>query len=243
VFNLQGSEIIVILLLALVVLGPEKLPDAIRKFSQTYGELKKMGNGFQSELKSAIDEPMREMRETAEVVKRAADPALIAEEAEAEAQLRADADAAAFAGAPDVPIDPAAFEISDPAFVAASENGVSESRISESSVSESSVSEKGVSEARNGKEVNQIALSMARGPIEPVTESAIDREAEPATRPPAGPGFAPPTGQPSDMAPDNAASALTTPPQGVPVGLAPPSLDDVPTLPEQAVDDANVGTP
>ena len=67
-FNLQGSEIIVILLLALVVLGPEKLADAIRKFSQTYGELKKMGNGFQSELKSALDEPMREVRETADLV-------------------------------------------------------------------------------------------------------------------------------------------------------------------------------
>ncbi|MGZ0193761.1 MAG: twin-arginine translocase TatA/TatE family subunit, partial [Acidimicrobiales bacterium] len=51
-FNLQGSEIVVILLLALVILGPEKLPDAIRKFAQTYGELKKMGTGFQSEFRS-----------------------------------------------------------------------------------------------------------------------------------------------------------------------------------------------
>ncbi len=55
-FNLQGSEIIVILLLALVVLGPEKLPEAVRKFTQTYSELKKMSSGFQSELKSALDE-------------------------------------------------------------------------------------------------------------------------------------------------------------------------------------------
>lgn len=99
-FNLQGSEIIVILLLALVVLGPEKLPDAIRKFSQTYGELKKMGNGFQSELKSALDEPMREMRETADLVQRAADPTRIAEEAENEARLRAEADAAMQAATP-----------------------------------------------------------------------------------------------------------------------------------------------
>lgn len=74
VFNLQGSEIIVILLLALVVLGPEKLPDAIRKFSRTYAELKKMGSGFQSELKSALDEPMREMRETGDMLRDAADP-------------------------------------------------------------------------------------------------------------------------------------------------------------------------
>jgi sec-independent protein translocase protein TatB len=73
VFNLSGSEIVVILLLALVVLGPEKLPDAIRKFGRTYAELKKMGTGFQQEFKSAIDEPMREMRETANLLKKSAD--------------------------------------------------------------------------------------------------------------------------------------------------------------------------
>jgi sec-independent protein translocase protein TatB len=75
VFNLQGSEIVVILLLALVILGPEKLPDAIRRFTQTYAELKKMGSGFQSELKNALDEPMREMRETGDRLREAVDPA------------------------------------------------------------------------------------------------------------------------------------------------------------------------
>lgn len=89
-FNLQGSEIIVILLLALVVLGPEKLPDAVRKFSRTYAEFKKMSSGFQSELKSALDEPMREMRETADLVRDAADPRKIMAEAEAEQRLRDD---------------------------------------------------------------------------------------------------------------------------------------------------------
>ncbi len=91
-FNLQGSEIIVILLLALVVLGPEKLPDAVRKFTQTYSELKKMSTGFQSELKSALDEPMREMRETAKLVRDAADPNAIIAEAEAEQRVLDDAD-------------------------------------------------------------------------------------------------------------------------------------------------------
>ena len=94
-FNLQGSEIIVILLLALVVLGPEKLPDAVRKFTQTYSELKKMSSGFQSELKSALDEPMREIRETANLVRDAADPRKIMREAEAEQRVRDDADVAA----------------------------------------------------------------------------------------------------------------------------------------------------
>ncbi len=70
---MSGTEMVVILLLALVVLGPEKLPDAIRKFGKTYAELKKMGTGFQQEFKSAIDEPMREMRETADLLKKSAD--------------------------------------------------------------------------------------------------------------------------------------------------------------------------
>ena len=72
VFNFSGSEIVFLLLLALIVLGPEKLPEAVRKFGKTYGEIKKMTSGFQSELKSALDEPMREMRETADAFKKAA---------------------------------------------------------------------------------------------------------------------------------------------------------------------------
>ena len=71
-FNLSGSEIVFLLLLALIVLGPEKLPDAVRKFGKAYAEFKKMSTGFQSELKTALDEPMREMRETAEAFKKAA---------------------------------------------------------------------------------------------------------------------------------------------------------------------------
>jgi sec-independent protein translocase protein TatB len=73
VFNLSGSEIIVILLLALVVLGPEKLPDAVRRAGRTYAELKRMGNSFQAEVKSALDEPLKEMQETANLMRNAAD--------------------------------------------------------------------------------------------------------------------------------------------------------------------------
>ncbi|MFW2332581.1 twin-arginine translocase TatA/TatE family subunit [Ilumatobacter sp.] len=72
-FNLQGSEIVIVLLLALVVLGPEKLPDAMRKMGQFYAELKKMSSGFQSEFRSAIDEPMQEIRDTANVLRDSAD--------------------------------------------------------------------------------------------------------------------------------------------------------------------------
>lgn len=78
-FNLSGSEIVIILLLALVVLGPEKLPEAIRRFGRVYGELRRVSKGFQSEFKEAFDEPLRELRETAQMtsdaVKRVVDEA------------------------------------------------------------------------------------------------------------------------------------------------------------------------
>lgn len=72
-FNLSGSELIFLLLIALVVLGPEKLPEAIRSFTKFYGEVRKMGAGFQSELRNALDEPMREMRDTADALRKAVD--------------------------------------------------------------------------------------------------------------------------------------------------------------------------
>ncbi len=61
-FNLTGSELVVILLLALVVLGPEKLPGAIRQVGRIYSELRKISQGFQKEFTSAIQEPAKEMR-------------------------------------------------------------------------------------------------------------------------------------------------------------------------------------
>jgi len=66
---MSGSEIVVIVLLALIVLGPEKLPEAIRRFGRVYGELKRMSTGFQSEFRNAFDEPIREFRETAQLTK------------------------------------------------------------------------------------------------------------------------------------------------------------------------------
>jgi len=72
VFNLSGSEVIFLIIIALVVLGPDKLPDAMRKAGKAYADFKKMTSGFQSEMKSVLDEPMRELRETAELAKRSA---------------------------------------------------------------------------------------------------------------------------------------------------------------------------
>jgi sec-independent protein translocase protein TatB len=72
VFNLSGSEVIFLVLIALVVLGPDKLPDAMRKAGKAYADFKKMTTGFQNEMKSVLDEPMRELRETADLAKKSA---------------------------------------------------------------------------------------------------------------------------------------------------------------------------
>ncbi len=51
--NLGGLELLVILLVALVVLGPEKLPDAVRKAGNMVGELRRVSKSFQDEMRSA----------------------------------------------------------------------------------------------------------------------------------------------------------------------------------------------
>jgi sec-independent protein translocase protein TatB len=54
-FNVGGGEIIVIMLIALIVLGPQRLPDAARQIGKTMGELRRLSNGFQNEVRSALD--------------------------------------------------------------------------------------------------------------------------------------------------------------------------------------------
>jgi sec-independent protein translocase protein TatB len=49
-----GGEILVILLVALIVLGPQKLPDAARQLGRVVGEFRRMSAGFQSELRDAM---------------------------------------------------------------------------------------------------------------------------------------------------------------------------------------------
>lgn len=54
-FNVGGPEILVIILVALVVLGPEQLPKAMRTFGNVMGEIRKVSSGFQAEMRNAMD--------------------------------------------------------------------------------------------------------------------------------------------------------------------------------------------
>jgi sec-independent protein translocase protein TatB len=53
-----GPEMIVILIVAFLVLGPDKLPQAARQAGRVITELRRMSNGFQSELRDAMREPV-----------------------------------------------------------------------------------------------------------------------------------------------------------------------------------------
>ena len=61
-FNIGGGELIVILLIALIVLGPQRLPDAARQLGKAMGDLRRLSTGFQNEMKQALetaDDPTR----------------------------------------------------------------------------------------------------------------------------------------------------------------------------------------
>jgi Tat protein translocase TatB subunit len=58
--SLGPAEILVILIVALIVLGPNKLPEAGRQVGKAIAEVRKWKQGFQDEIKHAMDsEPSR----------------------------------------------------------------------------------------------------------------------------------------------------------------------------------------
>ncbi|WP_426572833.1 Sec-independent protein translocase subunit TatA/TatB [Aquihabitans sp. McL0605] len=50
-----GPELLVIFLVALVVLGPQQLPKAMRTFGNVMAEVRKVSSSFQAEMRSAMD--------------------------------------------------------------------------------------------------------------------------------------------------------------------------------------------
>jgi len=54
-FNVGGGELLVIILVALIVLGPQRLPEAARQVGRVMGDVRRISSGFQQELKDAFD--------------------------------------------------------------------------------------------------------------------------------------------------------------------------------------------
>lgn len=57
--NLGTPELIVILLVALIVLGPTKLPETARQIGKAMGELRRLSSGFKAEMRDAMQEPVK----------------------------------------------------------------------------------------------------------------------------------------------------------------------------------------
>lgn len=53
--SLGPAEILVILIVALIVLGPKRLPEAGRQVGKAIAEVRKWSQGFQDEIRSTID--------------------------------------------------------------------------------------------------------------------------------------------------------------------------------------------
>jgi sec-independent protein translocase protein TatB len=58
-FNIGGGELLVIVLIALIVLGPQRLPDAMRTVGRVVGEVRRISSGFQQELRDAFEDSDR----------------------------------------------------------------------------------------------------------------------------------------------------------------------------------------
>ena len=55
-FNIGGGEVLVIALIALIVLGPDRLPEAARTVGKVMGEIRRLSTGFQDEVRTAFND-------------------------------------------------------------------------------------------------------------------------------------------------------------------------------------------
>jgi sec-independent protein translocase protein TatA len=56
VFNVGPAEILVILVVALLVLGPTKLPEAARQMGKAMSEFRRVTSGLQDEVRGVLDD-------------------------------------------------------------------------------------------------------------------------------------------------------------------------------------------
>jgi sec-independent protein translocase protein TatB len=60
--NLGGGEILVLLVVGLLVLGPERLPEATRQVGKALRHIRRVTTGFQEEIRSAVEDPVIEAK-------------------------------------------------------------------------------------------------------------------------------------------------------------------------------------
>ena len=64
--NIGSGEVLVILVLGLLVLGPVRLPELARKIGNFIKEARRMSRSFQEELRNAVEDPDIEMKARAQ---------------------------------------------------------------------------------------------------------------------------------------------------------------------------------
>jgi Tat protein translocase TatB subunit len=63
--NIGGPEIIIVLIVALLVLGPNRLPQAARSMGKAMAEFRKVTGGLQAEVRDAMSQLENEVNNTA----------------------------------------------------------------------------------------------------------------------------------------------------------------------------------
>ena len=56
-FDLSPEKILILGIIALIVLGPDRLPQAARRAGQVLAQVKQMSGGLQQEMRTALAEP------------------------------------------------------------------------------------------------------------------------------------------------------------------------------------------
>jgi Tat protein translocase TatB subunit len=57
VFNLGPDKLVLLFVIALIVLGPSKLPDAARTMGRALAEFRRISGSLQSEVREALNDP------------------------------------------------------------------------------------------------------------------------------------------------------------------------------------------
>lgn len=62
--NIGPGELLAICAIALIVLGPDKLPQALRTLGRVTAELRRVSTGFQEDIRHAMDDALRDEDDT-----------------------------------------------------------------------------------------------------------------------------------------------------------------------------------
>lgn len=68
--NIGSGEILVILLVALVVLGPNKLPHAAQQAGRFISEVRRIAASFKKEFRGILEEPIKQSQSTLNAINR-----------------------------------------------------------------------------------------------------------------------------------------------------------------------------